>query len=776
MRTFSLSIGEFGKFKQQAFTLGEVTVVHGANEAGKTTLIDAIVRASTKFSKKQSLYTDVLRPRYGDGQLPSKILDLSTGSEVPQQDHDLVRDLLVVRASELDIAFRNASVEVSWLDALRGKLFTGGVNPQSLITRIDAMKNEPKAGNGSPLYEAKSIRKQLDEKGAKLETVRRELTAQSGRLKRKEELGASAARLSAEIEELDRKVQAREQDLLLQKKLSDRKLVKEARDRFSELEQIRRELSLGPELSESVAGEIRQLEDQVRALRTLRTTRDEELRRRRSELQELRTKIEREEAGLLPLRTDRDLAIRTDAELSALAAESLARASTPPVSRNALAFGLAGALVGLWLAAGGMGFPGWARGVGLLLAGVGAFLLFRAISVRNGVQDPLSRIRTLVRVYNQSARPGSACPDSGFEVAQDYLRRVIESCKASETAVAQLRAAAEAASGEVARLDAEVASGESALSNATQRVAEILPAGLPAGQGGQAYSTYLGALSQRTSQKRRLAQIEAELRGSMGRLGAADLESLRRAIDDRMLEILRDPIEGEPATLQQLQIWERELASLRSLRTEQAARLQESQKELAVQDREIQIIVQGRASEQVVLEREIQKLEARLDGLELEMESYLLLREIVAELDQDSSQKFIVLAESIEEYFNALVGEERQIRFADLTAISEATCTDRAGRVVKVSQLSSGTRDAFILAARLAFLKKILPEGPTRAQVFLVLDDPFVLLDEPRTLRALEVIRRFREEMGLNLVFFTKSTPTRDHFLAAFPAATRVEL
>ncbi len=767
MSDFTLTISEFGKFRQQSFGLGRVTVVHGANEAGKTTLIDAIMRASTRFTKKQSLYTDVLRPRYGEGPLPVRITRNSDGGEVMQQEHDWVRDLLVVRASELDIALRNASVEVSWLEALRGRLFTGGVNPQSIIDRVDAMRAKPQAGNGSPLFESNRIDKQLREIEIKLEGVRRELAAQSGRLKKKDELSSAAGRLSEERGELDRRVLEIEQRLVLQKTLSERRLVKEARDRLGVREQLGRELALNSGLSDATSSEIRELEAGLRVAQTHLATREEDLARRRAELQELRVRIEHEESGLSPLRADRDAAIRTDAELSALVSESLARggARAPvwmPIVGAALLFGA--------LAVGMNGLAGVAALLGVVLlvitfvrrAGFGAS--------QPRANDPALRIRTLVRIYNQSARQSVDCPDSSFESAQDFLRRVIEKCKAAEASIEKLRLSVESASSDAARLERELSEAEKTRADSARKLSGLLPPGIADSR------IYAEALLRQAEVRQRLNRLESELASSMGHFGAGTLEALRAAVDDRMLEILRDPIEGEAASLQQLQVWERELAGLRARRQEVSLRLQESERELAVQDREIQILIEREARQQVALEREAHALRSRRDALVLQMDSYVLLREIVAEIDQDSGQKFAVLGESIEEYFNALVGEARTIRFSGLSSIEEATCTDRAGRVSAVGQLSSGTRDAFIFAARLAFLKKILTEEDTRRDAFLILDDPFVLLDPARTDRALRVLQGFQKELGMNLVYLTKSSEARDAFAAVFDDAVRIEL
>jgi uncharacterized protein YhaN len=77
--------------------------------------------------------------------------------------------------------------------------------------------------------------------------------------------------------------------------------------------------------------------------------------------------------------------------------------------------------------------------------------------------------------------------------------------------------------------------------------------------------------------------------------------------------------------------------------------------------------------------------------------------------------------------------------------------------------LSSGTRDAFLLAARLALARK-----STGRRALIVLDEPFIALDRKRTGRALSVLKAFFEKTGWQIILFTKDEALEKQVRAVF--------
>lgn len=94
------------------------------------------------------------------------------------------------------------------------------------------------------------------------------------------------------------------------------------------------------------------------------------------------------------------------------------------------------------------------------------------------------------------------------------------------------------------------------------------------------------------------------------------------------------------------------------------------------------------------------------------------------------------------------------------------TVINPSGHSLAFSQLSSGTKDLFALAVRLAMAEFFLDQ---RAG-FLLLDDPLVELDPERQKKAAELIRRFSESR--QCLFFT----CHPHAAALFPREKVIEL
>ena len=96
-------------------------------------------------------------------------------------------------------------------------------------------------------------------------------------------------------------------------------------------------------------------------------------------------------------------------------------------------------------------------------------------------------------------------------------------------------------------------------------------------------------------------------------------------------------------------------------------------------------------------------------------------------------------------------GRYQRVRVDDATLGIELWAPERDDWV-PVSELSQGTLDIVYLAARLGLVR--LVTGDRRPP--LVLDDPFVTLDDPRAVRALELLRSIAAD--LQVIVLTTSS------------------
>jgi uncharacterized protein YhaN len=149
-----------------------------------------------------------------------------------------------------------------------------------------------------------------------------------------------------------------------------------------------------------------------------------------------------------------------------------------------------------------------------------------------------------------------------------------------------------------------------------------------------------------------------------------------------------------------------------------------------------------------------------------------LLKAIVSEIAVDATEKFSVLSESINKYLSVILDKNSNIKLAGFTNLDDVQCLDHYDHVREANQLSSGTKDALVLAARLALLEKV----DLQKDAFLILDDPFVLMDYERQNKAINALKKFYDDTKIAIVVFTKDQTVRDMVKAQFGGAETVEL
>ena len=152
---------------------------------------------------------------------------------------------------------------------------------------------------------------------------------------------------------------------------------------------------------------------------------------------------------------------------------------------------------------------------------------------------------------------------------------------------------------------------------------------------------------------------------------------------------------------------------------------------------------------------EIAAAKEEIAALELQVQAYMLAAEVFNKLAERSTVAFELLAKETAALLElALPGTQAQFGSFDA---GEASLKDAGGKLRRVSNLSSGTRDLFMLGARLLMARKARtgPEGAI-SPALLVLDDPFYTLDPQREQAALRLLMEFQRETGWQIIILTK--------------------
>ncbi|MDR2159333.1 MAG: AAA family ATPase [Treponema sp.] len=731
-----LHLESFGKFTRRDFDFSPVTLFFGENEAGKTTLFDALFdglcgpRGSTKNGKR-------LAARYGSGRAAA--VEFEDGEFHPDEADFL--NLFAVRSGDITLEVETNS---RWMNKVKAALFSGGIDPQNAADRLDDMLRA--RGRASLNGEAAVLREEM-------ERTRQEL---DGSLAAREEYIAGERQMEdrqREMDALKREAALRETEIAeLEAVLEQQRLIAERRrfrDILSDIAAERRgaeELEACSRYSDAGLAELERREEELRNLRTAverAESAEKETARRIEELAGQGGDREREKSRAERIRiaagmfrgelVPREKFIRRRRE-------TFLR-KIPLVPASVLALAGMGALV----------FPGTVPSRFFLAGGLLLLsLIFFIVSVgRRNVEDPgaldeaLGRIRAAWRQETGEELPGS------YDEALAALDRAAER---SASAAAELeRKNLLLRELETAAADLESRRKEAERNRAA--AAEAFRASLD-GAAAADLPDYARKLGHRQSLEKRQRELEERLSSRMARFQALSL----RELEDRLREKVREAdgrITGEELSAEALQARENlcrdkkaALEALRRREKEWIGSYGENRGALRERFRQLPGTI---ARCEALLARD----QGRLDGIKRDLRACEIARDIYRSLTGDADTTFRELSKEIGETFSLFTGGRPGDRPVDLKSWSPETAriTDAGGSYREGDQLSAGTRDAFILASRLVLARKSLGEGE---RALIVLDEPFIALDRTRSGRALGVLKEFHQSSRWQLVFFTK--------------------
>jgi DNA repair exonuclease SbcCD ATPase subunit len=180
------------------------------------------------------------------------------------------------------------------------------------------------------------------------------------------------------------------------------------------------------------------------------------------------------------------------------------------------------------------------------------------------------------------------------------------------------------------------------------------------------------------------------------------------------------------------------------------SRAQDQQSRLAKEQGEILGSLGDLPETMAELESRLMSLDERAKALELDRRAAALAAGIFTKVSEDSGDILSSLAEELSKQFGQIVPGIRDVRLAEISS-DAISLEDAGGSFRPLSDLSTGTRDAFLLAARLTMARR-----GHDGQGLLILDEPFHNLDEERIERALLMLKIFQENTGWQIVIFSK--------------------
>ena len=725
-----LHLEKYGKFLGRSFDFSPVTLFYGENEAGKTTLFDAVFEALCS-PKGTSEPGKRLKARYGAGRQARLEFDGEV-LRIPAADF---LNLFAVRSGSISLEIEKNS---EWMNHIKAELFSGGIDPRTAWEKLDDTLRG--RGRGSLNSEMTRLREEKD----RLEAALAEAKAARSRCLADEkrigdlDAGRSAAekeasRLSEEIGEIEESLrrQARlREERVLRKILADvtgARTLREARGRFSRF-------------SREGLDELRRREDAVRRL-AAETGRTEASREAAE--QDFRH-ILGEKAGAEAEKSDRARALAEVLREGLVPREKLVEKRNRIVWRRSL---LAAAAVLPLLGAAGWFLLPREYSAAVLVGGAAAGIACAAAAAGRHTGEDTSRLEEAVRNAVEAwRRETGEILEPVYEAVLAGLGRAAERAVRAAERFDDIRERAGAAEARIAALDAARKKASDVQDAAERELRALLDA-----SGSGDLADYAGKLEERKNLENRLTEIEKNIADARLKYGADTDDELDALLSRRIGDIEDGVTEKE--------LPDAELRSRENLLRERKRRLEELRNEEkdalgnfslnlgAVRER-----FKGLPEKIVGLEKEAALGENRLDETRTEIRAAEIAKDIFASLAGETDDMLAGLSRDIGKTFSTLVAEERAVTL-DAFSVDTAEVFDAGGASRAGENLSAGTRDAFLLAARLVLARKSLGKG---SEALVVLDEPFMALDRTRTGKALAVLEEFRRAAGWQIVIFTK--------------------
>jgi DNA repair exonuclease SbcCD ATPase subunit len=260
--------------------------------------------------------------------------------------------------------------------------------------------------------------------------------------------------------------------------------------------------------------------------------------------------------------------------------------------------------------------------------------------------------------------------------------------------------------------------------------------------------------------RKKLAELETE----MNRFNSPDLDILKAECETRATELAAQ-ITAEKESEAGMNLLKQELSGLREKLVAVTSREASVRSELDKGEGEVKGSLGELPTEIYEAEKALRRCGQELLEMDIDREAAAMARDIFVEMSRDTDSIFLELSADIARFFGDMLPESREVNLKGFKA-GDIEVSDAGGGLRMMENLSTGTRDAFHLAARLALARRIHQNDRPG---LIVLDEPFQSLDRPRTLMALDVLRKFHREHRWQIILFTKETHIASEMERMFP-------
>ncbi|MEJ5284302.1 MAG: ATP-binding protein [Brevinematia bacterium] len=709
----------FGKFKEKEFNLSPVTVFYGKNESGKTTIFDALMIKLTEIKATESDAKKL--KRYGTyNKEKNIILESEIREKIPTE---VFKNILAIRAGEISLDLTNKKFS----DEISSKIMASEVNLAKLKSEIDKKANSSN--------KTLTLNKEKDSLIDKYNELKKQLEQQEKKIKENESLKFQLKQLSEQLENKKNEYEQKkarhtqlENEINKLTKAQELKNITESLKKIIEYENLNEKIKTYNEIKEE---EIEKFASKEKELPVI--SKEEELKKNSlRELREKRKACEEKIKNFNSNISEKDIE-DIETKLNKINKKNATIefiCKTSAVLIVILTIILVLTLKNLYI----LPF--------LSLSIIPFFLLFQNRKIANLEKDQIL-----------SKLPEEKRKEEYINQLKFEIKNKANSLKESEKELADLKEKENRLEKEIEELNTKKATIEKELRDFlfNQKATSI--------------KELYERKTNQDAQKKQLEKLKSDITTTFKKSSSEEIKA--------ELLIKKSQLEAEG-------VFESDYNddNLKRLKIEKDRTLREI--ELLMQ--EIRILEnkisenKGKSSniseilnQYKELEKQIILTENKIYEIITTQNAYFKISSIISEIMKDVSLTFNQLAKEISNEFGEFFPHFKEVDISSINNIEDFSVKDKYEQKRRINHLSTGTRDMFLLAFRILLAKKF---GIGK---FLILDEPFLALDNERIEKMLDIIEKFYKENKWQLIFLTKDLTLKELILKKFGQIARAE-
>lgn len=757
-----LTLKSFGKFTGKKISFGPITLFIGDNESGKSTIFDSILDNICKPGMNIS-EGKRLAERYGDER--DSELKTIDGSNIKIDTNEFL-NLYAIHAGSISLDFSSGK---SWMDKVKSSIFTGGIDPSKIADDFENLSKDKGMLKHVIKYknkvtELKELENNLDVLNKNKENI---LLKEKGLKEQKEKLNSLLDEINIKESELNK----HSFELDQQDKIRQREDLFNSIKLIENYQKLERELSLLEHFKDDRTGE---LNKHLKSIDEL----EDKLGRKESELKYINDGFATKERNISELEPK----LESAGALSGMSSQLLGKIDqNKPKSVIRTIFVWRKSLLTL------SAIP--------LTAGIASFfllpylsitedLLIRISSISGGViialilvflsrkkeereESPdIAHFITGIKDEFQSRSGGNRLKSEGIDgIIYELMKYQGEYDSLNQNKINILNDLAESR-GKKEKAIKEEASVKKDLTDSKATLDSILRKLNVTDK-----DEYIERRKEYIFKQNDLETLKIELHKLLTHYKASDADTLKIDLQARVSN-LNDDIQLEKKQDSELN----RIKKLKENTNKELEKLKSEKSKIKTDLDKGEGVVKGsfgNIPEQILeKERAIIACKQELEDMKTDREAAGIVSDIFKKISLDSSMVFEELGKEISIMFGDILPEIRDITIGDFKT-EEISLTDAGGNKRNLENVSTGTHDSFLLAAKLVLALRSHEKGKPG---FIILDEPFHALDDHRKLKALELLKKFHEDYGWQIVLFSKDTDIGNHMINIFPESLIHEL